>query len=476
MKLTLASTRPGMARTGGSVYVEVAIDPGAPPTGSEASPRPVALCLVFDRSGSMADQAGNADRGRPPYLSYTPCPPPPEYGFARTKMDFVKVAAHAVADRLRDGDFVGLVSFSNSARVEAPMTQVNSWTRAMLHRAIDAFRPEASTNLHEGLVVGEQQFTPALVQSHNCKLILLSDGLANVGVTSPGGMADFALSAHRRGVTVSALGVGYDYEAELMGTLAQCGGGRFHHIGDLFRLPEIVIEEFRSAAAVLARQVTVEITAGPLVGVGPNLNFFPQRPGPDGVSLVVGDLVGPRSIVLELATQAEVGGQSVPVRAACRWEDDRRQLHEEVGTLDLPVLPAAEVEALPLDIRLVEEVGRLLEARIVRQASGAYDAGDLARTQASVQAGLNDLYSMAHASPAAAPVLREAAGRVSELGARFARREVAQAEAKEMYGTAFDITSGSGTGPAGHATRPGAGGGQPAGSAPGGGRNKSPEK
>ncbi len=444
MKLSLRSTRQGIAREGGSVFVEVSLDPGRAPEAREPLRRPVALGLVFDRSGSMGEEAGWPDHIVYQARTDRPVPPPagcpPIYG--HSKMDYVKAAAHALVDSLRDGDQVALVSFSSTARVEAPMTVIGPWSRNAFHQAIASFRPESSTNLYEGLVLGERQFGHALPSTHNCKIILLSDGLANVGVTSLGGMADFALTANRRGVTVSALGVGLDYSAELMGTLAQNGGGRFHHIADPARLPRIILAELESAALVLARRVTLDISAGPLVAVGENLNSFPQQPGLAGAIVTVGDLVGGRNLIFEVSTPGGVAGEAVSIRVTARWEDANKAARESVETLTLPVLDGRMVEALPLDAQLVEEVARLLEARVVRQASGAYDVGDLARTQASVAGGMAAMERLACAAPAMGPRFREAEGRLRDLGGRFARSEVTRGQAKAIYSGAFEETAG----------------------------------
>lgn len=288
MRLGLRSARQGIARQGGSVFIQVTIDPsnargadtgegdGGLGNAQQAPRRPVALALAFDRSGSMGGPAGGHDRIWSPERGYRPVASRTDYlpVYGRTKMDYVKAAAHGLIDAVRSGDSMALVSFSNSGRLEAPMTAIDTWSRSRLHEVVGSFQPEDSTNLHEGLLVAERQFGPSLPDAYYCKIILLSDGLANVGVTSPGGMADFALSAHRRGVTVSALGVGLDYSAELMGALAQCGGGCFHHIADAYYLPEVILRELRGADTVMARRVRLEISCGPLAAISENLNLY----------------------------------------------------------------------------------------------------------------------------------------------------------------------------------------------------------
>ena len=443
MKISLRSTRRGVAREGGPVYIEVRLDPGPRDAGPSTERKPVALCPVFDRSGSMGGPAGGWDRDMPPFGSNLPLT------FGRTKMDGVKAAAHELVDNIRDGDYVALVSFSGTGRVEVPMTLVNVWSRELLHRAISGFRPEDSTNLYEGMVLGEQQFGPGLPATHNCKVVLLSDGLANVGITSPGGMADFALSAHRRGITVSTIGVGLDYGAEIMGTLAQCGGGRFYHIADTCRLTEIVLGELHSAASTMARRVTLEMSAGPLAAIGENLNLFRQEAGPDGSVVYAGDLVGSRNIVFELAPTAGFTGESLPVRVVCRWDDENKKARRATATLSLPVVSSGELETLPVDADLMAEVARLLEAQATRLASGAYDAGDHARARASVSSGLTGLARMAAGIPGGEEVVWEAQERLENLAGRLDRHEVMVEEAKMMYCQAFDSMVGPQPSPGG---------------------------
>jgi Ca-activated chloride channel family protein len=443
MKLNLKSTRQGIARNGGSVYVEATLDPGRP-RDRHGPRRPVALCLVFDRSGSMGEPAGGCDRepvhgnpqpGRHPY------PPIPGPLYGRTKMDAVKAAAAALVDHLREGDYVSLVSFSETARVEVPMTMVNSWSRSRLHQVIASFRPEATTNLYEGLLRGEHEFAPPLLSTHNCKLILLSDGLANVGATSPGAMADFALTAHRRGLTVSALGVGLDYSAELMGALAQCGGGRFHHIADAYRLPEIILQEMETTATVPARQVVLKVGADPMVALGTNLNMFHQEPGPGGVSIFVGDLTGPKSLVFEVATPGGFAGDVLSLNVTCRYENTSGNRREVSGTLPLPVVTREEFEALPFDVDLAAEIADLLESRGTRLATGAYDSGDEARALCSVDNALSALQGMATGAPEVDGRLEESGRRLRLLATRFRRRDYSPREAKEAFLESYTATA-----------------------------------
>lgn len=449
MRPELRSTRQGIAREGGSVYVQVIVDPRAAATrdgGRDLPRRPVALALVFDRSGSMGGPAGGHDRIWSPERGYRPVASRTDYlpVYGRTKMDYVKAAAHGLIDAAKTGDSMALVSFSNSGRLEAPLTLIDTWNRSLLHEAVACFQPEDSTNLHEGLVVAEKQFPPSLPGTHYCKIILLSDGLANVGVTSPGGIADFALSAHRRGVTVSALGVGLDYSAELMATLAQCGGGHFHHIADAYYLPEVILGELRGAGAILARRVRLEISCAPMVAVSENLNLYHQEPRPGGVAVDIGDLNGTRDLVLEVATPAGFRGDLVPVSATLLWDDLSGASRESTAELVLTAVDASRFETLPVDVALAAEVVRLIEARALRLASGAYDAGDAGRSQASVGTGLADLARMIGGAPELDGPLHAAEARLQDAGARFARREMTASETKELFSQAYESTVGQG--------------------------------
>ena len=130
--------------------------PQFPRGGDTPAPTPLNLALVIDTSGSMAQEG---------------------------KLAMVKTALHRMLDRLRPGDRFALISYNSTSRVCLPSEAVEDMQRA--RQVIDALQPGGSTNIAAGLAEGYRQIHSHFNATGINRVFLLSDGLANVGETSP---------------------------------------------------------------------------------------------------------------------------------------------------------------------------------------------------------------------------------------------------------------------------------------------------
>src|SRR5450759_45739 len=190
LELTIRPSRKAIARVGGALHLLVRAVPPAQPI--QADRRAVALALVIDRSGSMAspaaasitaDQpgAGGDDTGQP------------------SKLGFVKAATLRLLDLMHDGDAVTLVVFDDTIQVVKPLTVLGTRTRVELASAVKGLETGGSTNIEGALKSGLGQFSKAVRKQFGCKLVLLSDGEANVGEQRPAVLAEHAAGAAHNG-------------------------------------------------------------------------------------------------------------------------------------------------------------------------------------------------------------------------------------------------------------------------------------
>ncbi len=200
--------------------------------GVAAERRPVNLALVLDRSGSMA--------GR--------------------KIEDARAAALALVGQLQDGDRVTLVSYGSDVRVDVPPTVLDAAARLEVTRAIVRIRHGGRTNLAGGLKVAYHQLAPHRDADRVTRVVLVSDGLANVGTTQPRLLAALARADWQEGTVTTTLGLGVDYNEDLMTELAVHGGGGFYHVSRSEQLAGVLSDELAHMQATVARQATLELT------------------------------------------------------------------------------------------------------------------------------------------------------------------------------------------------------------------------
>lgn len=195
------------------------------------------LAIALDRSGSMHGEG---------------------------KLANAKAAAKAALAMLSDDDTFALVTYDNSAGVLVPATRVTPAARNEINQAIDAIQPGGMTALFSGVALAASELAktparPGLVS----RLLLLSDGLANVGPASPGELGRYGAGLVKEGVSVSTIGVGSDYNEDLMISLAQNSDGNFYFVENSRDLALIFEKELNSALAVAAQRVRIRIQCPP---------------------------------------------------------------------------------------------------------------------------------------------------------------------------------------------------------------------
>ena len=219
----------GMAQ---KLQVLVRVQAPDAPTVEKKARKPYHLALVIDRSGSMSG---------PPLA------------------EAVRCARHMV-DRLEPTDTASLVVFDDRVRTLAPAAPVGD--HKALHLALSQVHSGGSTNLHGGWQAGADGLLTGAAGAALARVILLSDGNANVGaMTDTPSIAACCAKAAEAGVTTSTYGLGRDFNEDLMVTMAERGGGN-HYYGDTAAdLFEPFAEEFDFISNLYARHVRLSLAA-----------------------------------------------------------------------------------------------------------------------------------------------------------------------------------------------------------------------
>jgi Ca-activated chloride channel family protein len=410
LNLTVRPSRDAIARSGGTVHLLVRAEP--PARSERRERRPVALALVLDRSGSMAAPAAAA---------LTPSGSKDATGDSGvpSKLGYVKAATERLLELMHDGDAISLVAFDDQVQVVKPLTVLTATSRRELAAAIKGLETGGSTNIEGAVREAVAQFSKAVRGQYGCKLVLLSDGEANVGETRPAVLAERAAGAAHNGVTVSTLGFGFDYNIALLSSMAEAGNGDFTHIESLETLDSVLREEFTTAAEVTAAGVEIAVDVPERLGAGTNLNSYRQEATDRGFKVFLGDLVRPKEFLVELTSPVELVGTEIAVSAAARYRDPAGGDVEVTAAAKLAVVQAGDIDEHPVDEEVLAKLLVQLPALAEMETVLGYESHDVARVNASLTSARLTMDRLQGAYGSAAPMaaVTEARMRLGELAA-----------------------------------------------------------
>ncbi len=222
---------------------------------------PVNLAIVLDRSGSMQGE----------------------------KIRKAKDGVLQVLNRLDARDLFAFVIYNHQVETRVPARHVRD--ADAIASSIRGITAAGNTALFGGVSQGAAEVRKALDQRCIHRIILLSDGLANVGPSLPADLGRLGASLVKEGISVSTVGVGTDYNEDLMTQLAQKSDGNTFFVKDSSDLPRIFAVELGEVLNVVARQVHLEVVfpdnVRPLRIIGRD-----GRVGPDKVELSLNQLYG----------------------------------------------------------------------------------------------------------------------------------------------------------------------------------------
>ena len=166
-------------------------------------------------------------------------------------------AAHQAVDQLMSDDVVSLIVYGSEAVTYWPASRVGDGRG--LHQAINRIETSGNTNLWGGVQLGAAELRKRLRGDFVHRVILLSDGLANRGPSSPEELGGLGAELRAEGIAVSTLGLGLDYNEDLMAGLARRSDGNTYFVENSRDLPRVFAEEFGDAMNVVARELVVEV-------------------------------------------------------------------------------------------------------------------------------------------------------------------------------------------------------------------------
>lgn len=394
---------------------------GEVPAGS-ARP-PIGLSLVLDRSGSM--------HGLP--------------------LESVREAAARVVERLHPQDVVGAVAFDGQVEeIGAVAPVLRHGGLASLLRVLE---PRGSTNLSGGWLRGRQQMADAAAlltgPGSSRRVVLLTDGHANEGITDPALLIGLARTAREQGITTTTVGVGDGYDDTLLRAMADAGGGNAWYIERPDQSQDVFAEELGNLLSVAAQSVSATLTLEPAVEMLMVHSDWPVSPHGASIRFDLGDLYAsePKPVLFELLVPAGVLAEQAPgapvllatlvVRGdviTANGVEHRELTLPIAATAAMQTLVVPEVEAAVLLARTARFREDAARAQRQGDADGARRTMREARQQLAASPLLED--------PAHAPALQRQLADLEALEAHYQRGELHERDAKYQMQRAYNMKRG----------------------------------
>ncbi|MEE4311143.1 MAG: VWA domain-containing protein [candidate division KSB1 bacterium] len=191
---------------------------------------PLNICMVMDKSGSMESEK---------------------------KLEYVKQAGLFVIDNLERDDHFSLVTYDT--HVYTPVDAGPVRNKSSVKEIIRQIEPGSSTNLSGGMLEGYAQVLSFFDRESVNRVLLLTDGLANTGITNPNLLKKIVQEKNRDAITLSTFGVGIDFNEDLLTMLSEFGGANYHFIHQPEDIPAIFNTELQGLLSVVAQNAKIEI-------------------------------------------------------------------------------------------------------------------------------------------------------------------------------------------------------------------------
>lgn len=342
--------------------------------------RPLNLSLVLDRSGSMAGE----------------------------KMVRAREAAMYCVDQMLATDRLSVVVFDDRIDVLFPSERVVN--KQSMKDLIARIESRGSTALHEAWVRGGLTISEQLLDKGINRVLLITDGQANVGITSSDEIVSQALELYKRGVSTSTIGIGADFNEDLLMPMAQSGGGNAWHVAEPDDMQRIFQVELEGLVAQFAHTVSLSLIPADGIRVVDMLNDF-ELTDTGRYRLPNLQAGSPIDVVVQLKVGAEAIGSTLRLLDLRMGFTPQGAKSAEVvkGALTLEFADEQTWQGLPLNNEVGRAVQFLMNARARREAMARIDAGDFDGARHTLRQSIAATQAMCAAFPDLESVAEECA-------------------------------------------------------------------
>ena len=359
------------------------------PTSHRAPTRtPLNAAFVLDRSGSMAG----------------------------AKISLARHAIDAAIGALGERDRFAVVAYDNTVDVVTPSAPATGANRAAASRELAAIDARGSTNLFEGWMRGcaEVATHQGVVDAGMHRVLLMSDGLANIGVTDRDELVKHAGELWRRGVATWTFGFGADFDQDLMEQLAFAGGGQSFYVESPQQIRDHVTNAVGEALDVVARDVELHIQAPDGVLVEPLGLFRSHRRG-DVTVVELGDLVSDQQLRIVLKVNFPFGEPGAGITVGLSVADREAGLDRTGQSVTWVYADGRTNDDQSRDREVDREVARLYAAHAQKEAALLNRKGDYQGAHRAVEGVARRIRGYAGQDPVLRDLLHDLEGADAQL-------------------------------------------------------------
>ena len=354
MQLSLRTDRQLIrASTHSTRYLMVSLTaPAAPP---RAGRLPVNVGIVLDRSGSMAGER---------------------------KFMLARAAVEQSLCMLHPEDRFTLVVYDEEVSTLVPATFASSEARGLAMRRLAEVEPRGCTDLHAGWNTAATQLADHLAKESVNRVLLLTDGLANHGVTDHIALVSHAGELRRRGIATTTFGVGADFDERLLRDISHEGGGQFYFIETPAQIADLLTSELGEALEVVRRDVALQIALPAGAEAEPlNRYRFTHVAGDNELRVDLGDLTSGQElcVVIRIRFPRGENGTTTETRVSIAGADALAL--DERASLTWSYASHADNDGQSRDRVVDREVARLYVTRARAEATEANRNGDFERAR-----------------------------------------------------------------------------------------------
>ena len=379
------------------------------PRGAAHARPPITLAVVIDRSGSMS--------GEP--------------------IQNAKAAAARLIGQLDPTDAFTVITYSSADEVVMPMARATDANKQRARDAIAQIRDDGATCISCGLSRGAGELARSPIDGGLRRIVLISDGQANTGIYDRGELIDLAAQTAVRGDSITALGVGLDFDEQTMMKIAEVGRGNYYFVEDTANLASIFERELGGLTETVASNVRLVLSDGPGVRIEEALGYPMVRSG-SSVVIPIADLRAgeARKVVFRVTVDARTTGSFAISQVHLGWrrvtDGVQRGAHAiaQVEVVDDPAAVASSV-----DVPATQAVEEALSAKALQDATTVYETQGADAANAVLQQRVQAVRANAYAKPETVEKIDRAAGEAMQ-----SFKTSAPAKAKKISGkAAFEL-------------------------------------